>query len=37
MIKITTIKTVLFVVLFFVSNSISAQRSLRLQSTAVPL
>ena len=36
MIKIASIKTAFFVVLFFVANSISAQRSLRLQSTAVP-
>jgi hypothetical protein len=36
MIKIASIKTALFVVLFFVANSISAQRTLKLQSTAVP-
>ena len=37
MIKIASIKTALFVVLFFVANSISAQTTkLKLQSTAVP-
>jgi hypothetical protein len=36
MIKIASIKTALFVVLLFVANSISAQKTLKLQSTAVP-
>jgi len=37
MIKIASIKTAIFVVLFFVANSISAQTTkLKLQSTAVP-
>lgn len=36
MIKIASIKTSLFVVLFFVAGSLSAQPSLKLQSTAVP-
>ena len=36
MIKIPSIKLAFFVVLIFVSNTLLAQRSLKLQSTAVP-
>ena len=36
MIKIPSIKITLFVVLIFVANTVFAQRSLKLQSTAVP-
>jgi hypothetical protein len=36
MIKIASIKTVLFVALFFVASSLTAQTKLKLQSTAVP-
>jgi hypothetical protein len=34
--QIVLLKTALFVLLFFIGNSISAQRTLKLQSTAVP-